>query len=48
MLMESNFEFELFGRDAAMVECMVFVDEFHSDDGTRGIPRRSFADTMMY
>ena len=47
MLVESNFHFELFGRNAAVVECMVLVDKFHGDNGGRGIGRRSFTDTMM-
>lgn len=42
--MEDDFHLDLLGREAAMLECVVFVDELYGDDGLGRIDGRGFAD----
>lgn len=43
MLMKKNLHLDLLWREAALLECMVLVDEFDGDDRFGGVVRDGFA-----
>ena len=45
--MKCDFDLELFGGEAAVGEGVLFVDEFHGDDGVVGMEGGRFADAVI-
>lgn len=47
MLMKKNLHLDLLWREAALLECMVLVDEFDGDDRFGGVVRDGFANAVQ-